>query len=198
MPSTGTGRPPLTSCQDTSRSRHACFLLWWKLSRATAFVEGRGTKGAGHAEPCGARTWSSESDRLCAGSVDTTSVLCPAAANLTASDAARLVLPTPPLPLTITYLRAVPADSSSNAVAVGASSVAAAPAACAGRNSWGLACGTGRSRTLVKAGRPTCCFNGTEVLCDKLAHSCASCGGPPLECRRTCQHGHFDKVVAKR
>ena len=68
-------------------------------------------------------------------------MLCPAAANLTASDAARLVFPTPPLPLTITYLRAVPADSSSNAVAVGASSVAAAPAACARCRSWGLAGG---------------------------------------------------------
>lgn len=44
-------------------------------------------------------TWSSESDSECAGSVDTTSVWWPAAASLTASDAARLVLPTPPLPL---------------------------------------------------------------------------------------------------
>lgn len=41
-------------------------------------------------------TWSRASDSECAGSVDTTSVECPAAANLTASDAAELVLPTPP------------------------------------------------------------------------------------------------------
>ena len=43
-------------------------------------------------------TWSRESESECAGSVDTTSVWCPAAASFTASDAARLVLPTPPFP----------------------------------------------------------------------------------------------------
>jgi len=44
------------------------------------------------------RTCARESLRECAGSVDTTSVVCPAAASLIASDADRLVLPTPPLP----------------------------------------------------------------------------------------------------
>lgn len=56
-------------------------------------------------------TWSRASESECAGSVDTTSVECPAAANLTASDAAELVLPTPPLPPSITYRRSGPAGA---------------------------------------------------------------------------------------
>ncbi len=54
------------------------------------------------------RACARESDRECAGSVDTINVVCPAAASLTASDALRLVLPTPPLPDTMMYFRAVP------------------------------------------------------------------------------------------
>ena len=42
---------------------------------------------------------SSESDRLCAGSVDSTTVRSPAAAQRRAVAAATLVLPTPPLPV---------------------------------------------------------------------------------------------------
>ena len=90
-------------------------------------------------------TWASESPREWAGSVDTTSVVCPACAKRTASEAARLVLPTPPLPDTITYLRSLPAANSSNALLVvvaaaeaplllvGAGSLAAAAAAEAAR-----------------------------------------------------------------
>ena len=74
------------------------------------------------------QTWSRESDSECAGSVDTTSVWCPAAASLTASDAARLVFPTPPLPLIMMYLRAVPAENSSKALASAAFSSVAASA----------------------------------------------------------------------
>ena len=36
-------------------------------------------------------------------------MVCPAAANLTAREAAKLVFPTPPLPLIMMYLRFVPA-----------------------------------------------------------------------------------------
>ena len=42
---------------------------------------------------------SSESDRLCAGSVESTTVRIPAAAQRRAVAAATLVLPTPPLPV---------------------------------------------------------------------------------------------------
>ena len=63
-------------------------------------------------------TWSKESDNECAGSVETTNVVCPAAANLTARDAARLVLPTPPFPLIMMYLRFVPAAIASNELSV--------------------------------------------------------------------------------
>mmetsp|Transcript_6672 Transcript_6672/g.18521 ORF Transcript_6672/g.18521 Transcript_6672/m.18521 type:complete len:246 (+) Transcript_6672:2038-2775(+) len=48
-------------------------------------------------------SWSNESDSECAGSVDTRSVVWPAFANLMASEAESEVLPTPPLPLIITY-----------------------------------------------------------------------------------------------
>ena len=53
--------------------------------------------------------WSRESDRECAGSVETTRVGWPSAASCTASDAALLVLPTPPLPPSMKYLRSLPA-----------------------------------------------------------------------------------------
>jgi hypothetical protein len=58
-------------------------------------------------------------------------VVCPAAANFTARLAERLVLPTPPLPEIMMYLRAVPAAISSNAdwdSSEGASAAAAAAA----------------------------------------------------------------------
>jgi hypothetical protein len=57
-----------------------------------------------------------ESLRECAGSVETTSTVWPSCASLTAREAERLVLPTPPLPLIMMYLRWVPATSSENAV----------------------------------------------------------------------------------
>jgi len=60
-------------------------------------------------------SWSSESERECAGSVETTSVEWPAAASATAREAESEVFPTPPLPETIMYLRSVPAAMSSNA-----------------------------------------------------------------------------------
>ena len=63
----------------------------------------------------GRLTWARESDSECAGSVETTSVWCPSSARRTAREAARLVLPTPPLPLTIKYFRSVPEDMASKA-----------------------------------------------------------------------------------
>ena len=75
-------------------------------------------------------TCASESLKLCAGSVLTIRVVCPAAASFTAKEADKLVLPTPPLPLIMMYLRAVPAQSSSKALLLiseaGGASVAAA------------------------------------------------------------------------
>jgi hypothetical protein len=71
--------------------------------------------GCGTGTPCstaGLRTCARESPRECAGSVETTSVVCPSCAKRTASEAARLVLPTPPFPETMMYLRSVPADIS--------------------------------------------------------------------------------------
>ena len=53
--------------------------------------------------------WSSESERECAGSVETTRVECPASASFTASEAAELVLPTPPFPPSMKYFRPFPA-----------------------------------------------------------------------------------------
>ena len=75
-------------------------------------------------------TCASESDSEWAGSVDTTSVLWPSAANCTASAAARLVFPTPPFPLTMMYLRPAPADISCSGVDVEASCADATLAAC--------------------------------------------------------------------
>lgn len=57
---------------------------------------------------------SKESPREWAGSVETTRVWCPDSANLSPKEAARLVLPTPPLPLIIIYFRLVPLHISSN------------------------------------------------------------------------------------
>lgn len=68
-------------------------------------------------------TWARESLSECAGSVDTTSVVWPSSAKRTAREAARLVLPTPPLPLTMMYLRPVPAESWVKALATGSTSV---------------------------------------------------------------------------
>jgi hypothetical protein len=53
-------------------------------------------------------TWSRLSLRLWAGSVDTTSVVWPAVAQRTPSEAEQLVLPTPPLPPSMKYLRPEP------------------------------------------------------------------------------------------
>ena len=64
----------------------------------------------------------SESLSECAGSVETTSVACPALAKRTASEALSDVLPTPPLPPTLKYFRPCDADIASN----GASPAAAA------------------------------------------------------------------------
>ena len=47
----------------------------------------------------GPRSISRESERLCAGSVERTTVRSPAAAHLRAVAAATLVFPTPPLPV---------------------------------------------------------------------------------------------------
>lgn len=62
------------------------------------------------------QTWASESLREWAGSVDTSSVACPCRAYSAANEAARLVLPTPPFPLTMTYLRADVDMSSPNGI----------------------------------------------------------------------------------
>mmetsp|Transcript_28959 Transcript_28959/g.74313 ORF Transcript_28959/g.74313 Transcript_28959/m.74313 type:complete len:290 (-) Transcript_28959:789-1658(-) len=59
-------------------------------------------------------SWSKESPREWAGSVETTSTECPAPASLAARLADRLVFPTPPLPLSMMYFRSVPRASSSN------------------------------------------------------------------------------------
>lgn len=76
-------------------------------------------------------TCARESLRLCAGSVLTMSVVCPAAARRTARDADRLVLPTPPLPLIMMYFRSVPAHNSSKGVSVVAGVMVAVSAAAA-------------------------------------------------------------------
>jgi hypothetical protein len=52
--------------------------------------------------------------------VDTTRVVWPAAASLTAKLADKLVLPTPPFPLIMMYLRSLPAASSSKQLAASA------------------------------------------------------------------------------
>ena len=49
-------------------------------------------------------TWPSESLSECAGSVDTTSVVCPFSTSAVPSEAEQLVLPTPPLPPSMKYL----------------------------------------------------------------------------------------------
>lgn len=113
----------------------------------------------------------SESLSECAGSVDTISVVWPAAARRTAKEADRLVLPTPPLPETMMYLRPAPAASSANAdsaaavVVVAASAEAAASTRGAGRRragpgrtaATGAALRRGRAAVAV-ARRWTSCF----------------------------------------
>lgn len=93
-----------------------------------------------HAAP---PTCASESPNECAGSVETTSVVCPACANRTARLAARLVLPTPPLPDTMMYLRSVPAHSSSKGVSPVTTSAAAAATGAARRQGGAAAAGGG-------------------------------------------------------
>lgn len=64
-------------------------------------------------------TWARESLSECAGSVETTSVVCPSAARRSASEDARLVFPTPPLPLIMMYLREGPSASLSKTLSLG-------------------------------------------------------------------------------
>jgi len=75
-------------------------------------------------------TWDKESLSECAGSVETTSVVWPAAASFMAREADKLVLPTPPFPEIIMYLRSVPLDSSSKADSVCSIAKAAATTGC--------------------------------------------------------------------
>ena len=74
-----------TALQFASISRSAC----------TSWPQSRSATGVGSAP----RSCSKESERLCAGSVDSTTVRSPAAAQRRAVAAATLVLPTPPLPV---------------------------------------------------------------------------------------------------
>jgi hypothetical protein len=87
MPRSASRSPshPCTPSQWRSISSWAC--TSWPNRFAATWV-GSAPSGA-----------SSESDRLCAGSVESTTVRRPAAAQLRAVAAATLVLPTPPLPV---------------------------------------------------------------------------------------------------
>jgi hypothetical protein len=80
--------PPSQPCTESQwRSISSCACTSWPNRFGAAWV-GSAPSSA-----------SSESDRLCAGSVESTTVRSPAAAQRRAVAAATLVLPTPPLPV---------------------------------------------------------------------------------------------------
>mmetsp|Transcript_70005 Transcript_70005/g.221857 ORF Transcript_70005/g.221857 Transcript_70005/m.221857 type:complete len:356 (-) Transcript_70005:999-2066(-) len=93
--------PSRANARNSSRAASASTCMPYRGMPAPPSVTGTGRPPL--------TSWDSESLRECAGSVDTTKVRCPSIASFTAREALRLVLPTPPLPPSMMYLRSLPA-----------------------------------------------------------------------------------------